>query len=97
MAKKKQPTHSLTPAQKEELMRSIGLVAALFSKFLLQNSGCEVDFRINGEDISDIEKLHELDITSRLELAVKEERYLDAAKWKKILEMKKPKPPENEK
>jgi len=33
----------------------------------------------------DIEKLHSLDITARIKLAVQEERYEDAAKLKKLL------------
>lgn len=95
MAKKKnkkveienKPT-PLTEEQKQQAARMIGFVAGLFSKFMLKAGGCEVDFKINGEDISDIEKLHGLDITARIELAVKEERYEDAAKLKKLLETK---------
>jgi hypothetical protein len=75
--------------EQQQLARTIGLFSGLVSKFFLQYGGCEVDFKINGEDISDIEKLHELDITERIKLAVKEERYEDAAMLKKLLMNKK--------
>lgn len=78
----------LTEKQKEEVKIILGLVSGLFSKALLKAGGCEVDFKINGEDISDIKQLHRLDITQRIELAVKQERYEDAAKLKKLLETK---------
>ncbi len=69
----------------QQSMRIIGYAAGVFSKFLLKAGGCEVNYKINGEDISDIEKLHSLDITARIKLAVQEERYEDAAKLKKLL------------
>ena len=74
---------------KQRFNRFIGLVAGLFSKMMLEAGGCVVDFNINGENITDIEALTGLDITERLKLAVKEERYEDAAKLKKILDNKK--------
>jgi len=64
----------------------IGFCLGLLSKVLLESASFEVDYKINGEYINDIEKLHCLDITSRVELAIKEERYEDAAKLKKLLE-----------
>lgn len=94
MAKKRQKKeieNTITPMteeEKQQLARTIGLVSGIFSKFMLKLGGCEVDFRINGEDISNIEKLSKLDITQRLKLAVKEERYEDAAQFKKLLENK---------
>jgi hypothetical protein len=75
----------ITEEEKQQAARFIGLIAGIFSKVMLQAGGCEVDFKINGENISDIEKLHGLDITERIKLAVKEERYEDAAKLKKLL------------
>jgi hypothetical protein len=76
----------LTDEEKQAMMRSIGLAAAFISKFLLEKTGCHVDYKINGEEISHIEKLHALDITERIKLAVKEERYEDAANLKKLLD-----------
>mgnify|MGYP001581892575 CR=1 FL=1 len=95
MAKKKNKKQELekvapkmTEEQRQQFNRTLGFLAAVFAKVLLKAGGCEVDFKINGEDINDIEKLHSLDITARIELAVKEERYEDAAKLKKLLETK---------
>jgi hypothetical protein len=85
MAKKQT---SLTVEQKQQLLRMVGLAAGIFSKAILEATGCEVDYKINGENISDIEKLHGLDITERIKLAVSEERYEDAARLKRLLEIK---------
>lgn len=78
----------VTKEEQQQAARVIGCIAAIFAKALLRYGQCEVDFKINGEDISDIEKLHGLDVSARIELAVKEERYEDAAKLKKVLEAK---------
>jgi hypothetical protein len=66
----------------------IGFFGAIFSKAFLEAGGCEVDFKINGEPLGDLEKLHALDISERIKLAVAEERYEDAAKLKKLLNSK---------
>jgi hypothetical protein len=71
--------------QQQQTSRMIGLFAAIVSKAFLEHGGCEVDFKINGERIQDIEKLHALDISERIKLAVLEERYEDAAKLQKLL------------
>jgi len=76
----------LTEDQKKMNARIIGLFAGIMSKALLQYGGCEVDYKINGEDIDNLQKLQELEIRKRIELAVKEERYEDAAKLKRLLE-----------
>lgn len=81
----KKPVSRLTPEQMQQLARGLGLLSGLISRFFLQYGGCEVDFKINGEDISDIQKLHKLDIEERIKLAVTEERYEDAAMLKKLL------------
>lgn len=78
----------MTPEQREAMFRIFGLGFALLGKALLKEGGCVVDFKINGEDISDIEKLHKLDITEKIELAIREERYEDAGKLKKLLDKK---------
>lgn len=78
----------MTPEEKQAFARSLGLVLGIFSKVLLKIGGCHVDYKINGENIDDIEKLHGLDISARLELAIKEERYEDAAQLKKLLDKK---------
>lgn len=73
----------------KQFLKGIGLLAGIFSKALLESQGMIVDYKINGEDISEIEKLQELDISDKIKLAVSEERYEDAANLKKILEQKK--------
>lgn len=80
--------HQLTEAQKQTTLRFAGLILGIFSKALLMAGGCEVDFKINGEDISQLEKLHKMDISERIRLAIQEERYEDAAKLKKLLDSK---------
>lgn len=87
--KNKKNLPKLTEADAKNMLRVLGLVSGLFSKALLEAGGCDVDYRINGESIICIEKLCELDITERIKLAVKEERYLDAANLKKLLDSKK--------
>jgi hypothetical protein len=79
---------NLNDERKKTYMRMLGLFTGLASKAMLQETGLIVDYKINGEDISEIEKLHELDISERLQLAVTEERYDDAANLKKIIEAK---------
>lgn len=73
----------------KQMLKIVGLMAGIFSKSILESQGIIVDYKLNGENISDIEKLHELDISDRIKLAVAEERYEDAANLKKILEQKK--------
>lgn len=75
-----------TEEEKQEMCRWIGLFAGLFAKQFLEMGGCEVNFKINGEDICDIEKMCKMDITARIKLAVQEERYEDASNLKKFLE-----------
>lgn len=78
--------------QIQHVSRVFGLFAGLVSKALLERGGCVVDYKINGEDITDIEKLHELDLSERIKLAVKEDRYEDAMNLKKILDGMKDEP-----
>lgn len=73
----------------KQMLKIVGLMAGIFSKSILESQGIVVDYKLNGENIRDIEKLHELDISDRIKLAVAEERYEDAANLKKILEQKK--------
>lgn len=74
--------------QQEQALKVLGVFAGLVSKVLLESAGMIVDYKINGENISDIEKLHKLDISERIKLAVKEERYEDAANLQKLLKSK---------
>lgn len=69
-------------------LRFIGLVLGIISKALLEEGGCVVDYKINGEDITAIEKLECMEISERIKLAVQEERYEDVANLKKILQEK---------
>ncbi len=66
-------------AAAREAMRTFGLLSGVFSKVLLEMGGCEVDYKINGENIEDIKELQAFDIKERMELAVKEMRFEDAA------------------
>lgn len=78
--------------QYKQNIRIGGFLLGIMSKVLLERSGLIVDYKINGENITDIEKLHELDISERIKLAVKEERYEDAMNLKKILDNMKNEP-----
>lgn len=78
--------HACSEEQYKSNIRIGGFLLGLMSKVMLERSGLIVDYRINGEDITEIEKLHELDISERIKLAVKEERYEDAMNLKKILD-----------
>ena len=79
----------LTTKEKQELFyTNIGIVASFFGKIFLEASGHIVHLNINGEDMFDIENLHYLDLSERIKLAVKEERYDDAHKLKKLLDSK---------
>jgi hypothetical protein len=74
-----------TEEERSLLKNTLGIVFGLMSKAILQEQGFEVNYKINGEDISFIDKLSGLDLTERLNLAVREERYEDAAVLKKML------------
>lgn len=76
-------------SQKEQMKQAaiaMGLLAGMFSKFILKSQGFDVNYKINGENIDDIKSLSELDISQRIKLAVSEERYEDAAVLKKLVE-----------
>lgn len=77
-----------TEEEIKDFARMGGFFLGLLSKTLLESTGCIVDYKINGELITDIEKLHGLDISEKIKLAVKEERYEDAANLKKLLTKK---------
>ncbi|MDD5358361.1 MAG: hypothetical protein PHX80_04390 [Candidatus Nanoarchaeia archaeon] len=85
--KNKPEESELTPGQKEA-MNFVGYICGLFSKFLLEANGYHCDYKINGERIEDIEKLSDITIAEKLQLAIKEERYEDAAYLKRALQMK---------
>ena len=70
---------------KQDFIRSMGLLAGHFSKGLLEGAGCQVNYIINGEDIAFIKDLDEIGIKERITLALKDERYEDAAALKKLL------------
>ena len=78
----------MTKEEKEALSKAASLFFGLVSKAFLEFAGCHVDYKINGEEITNIEKLQALDISDRIKLAIREERYEDAAKFKKILDAK---------
>jgi hypothetical protein len=78
----------LTEEQQTHMLKMFGFIAGHFSKVILAANGYDVNYKINGEDISDIKGLQVMDIQQRIGLAVKEERYEDAAKLKKLLNNK---------
>jgi hypothetical protein len=90
---KKSAFSRLTPEDQKKAIKGatilIGHAAGLFSKFLLESEGFNVDYKINGENIEDIEKFSVLTIQQKLELAIKEERYSDCVVLKKIIDSKK--------
>jgi hypothetical protein len=81
-----QITRKLSQQEIDQFFKFVGVISGMFSKFLLESTGCIVDYKINGEDITEIQKLDSPDIAERIQLAVKEERYEDAAKLKQLLE-----------
>ncbi len=85
--KNKPEKSELTPEQ-NEFMKFAGYICGLFSKFILEASGYHCDYKINGERIEDIEKLSDITIAEKLQLAINEERYEDAAYLKRVLQMK---------
>ncbi|MEK6882773.1 MAG: hypothetical protein AABY22_24330 [Nanoarchaeota archaeon] len=86
--KDKKPYVPLTKEQQEAGFRMLGFFASLFGKVMLEAGGCVVDFKINGENITDIEKLQGMEISAKLKLAIEEERYEDAVKLRDILKLK---------
>lgn len=80
--------HLFSPNGKQEWLRIFGFMAGIASKQLLEAGGCEVNYRINGEDISNIRKLAAADLELRLELAIKDQRYEDAAVLRDIMQHK---------
>ncbi len=84
--KKENNKLELTDKERQlQFQRILGLGLGLLSKALLEMSGMEVNYTINGEGIDYLKKLLPLDVQERIDLAVKEERYEDAAKLKKLL------------
>jgi len=85
----KQEIIKMSAEDRQKFIRAIGLAFSLIGQALLKSQGIETNFKINGEDIEDIEKLMAMDISDRIALAVKEERYEDAFKLKQLLDKKK--------
>jgi hypothetical protein len=80
--------NNLTEQERHDFFKFVGLIAGLFSKFLLEGEGLVVNYKINGENINNIKKMTCMDISERLNLAVAEERYEDAARLKRLLDLK---------
>jgi hypothetical protein len=80
--------NNLTKQERHDFFKFAGLIAGLFSKFLLEGEGFVINYTINGENISDIQNLEVMDISERIKLAVAEERYEDAARLKRLLDSK---------
>lgn len=75
----------MTEEERKSAFRVFGLFLGLAAKVLLEKGDCEVNFKINGEDITDIEKLSGMDVQSKINLAIAEERYEDAAKLRDVM------------
>lgn len=80
--------NKINEKQKKELDKLFGMILGKASKVMLEKSGMNVNYQVNGEDISDIKKLNEMDLKQKIDLAIKEERYEDAQKLKNILDSK---------
>lgn len=78
----------MTNQEKGFIIALGGIALGVVSKILLDSSGYDLHNYINGESLFDLKNMSRQDITERLKLAVKEERYSDAAEFKKILESK---------
>jgi hypothetical protein len=90
MTKKRQRMPDLSKKEDRDLfIKMIGIGLGFVSKMILESYGFRCDYKINGEMIQDIQKLRELDISERIQLSIREERYEDAAVLKKILDAKK--------
>jgi len=84
--------YNLSKKEKDAFYGLFGLMLGLASRHLLTEVGMDVDYKINGEPIEDIQKLGYVDLDTRLKLAIEEERYEDAAKLKKLIDLKKKNP-----
>lgn len=87
---KQKPKHfsNVTSEQRKAFAIGMGLIAAMFSKVILESEGFIVDYKINGIPISEIKQLEALGIEEEIKLAIKEERFKDAAKLKIIRDEK---------
>ena len=77
-------------SQSEEFkaaMKSIGLNLGQLSKTILETNDVKVDYSINGQSVDEVTNLNELSISDKIQLALAEERYEDAAELNKILKM----------
>lgn len=66
-------------------MSMFGSMLGLASKQILKEMGHDVDFKINGEDISTLKYLAPPDLEERIKRAISEERYEDAAKLRDLI------------
>jgi hypothetical protein len=78
----------MTEEKKQNAKIIFGLISSAFGKMLLESNGFTCDYRINGERIEDIHRLDAPSLKERIQLAVKDERYEDAARLKKLLDSK---------
>lgn len=81
--------NGLSEEDQKRIVTFIGYATGMFSKFLLEFNGYHVDYKINGEKIEDIKNMQPLDIQQKIQLAISEERYEDAAKLRDIVKSKK--------
>jgi hypothetical protein len=80
---------NLTPEEEKKMFFTFfGYIIGLFSKFLLEELGYVIDYKINGQNIEDIKKLSELNIKEKLDLAIKEERFEDCIILRDIIKAK---------
>jgi hypothetical protein len=69
-------------------MKGMGLSLAQLSKTILEANDVRVNYSINGQSVDEITNLKEHSIAEKIEIALSEERYEDAAELNKILKTK---------
>ena len=77
-----------TAEEIKQTAANLGAVLAVMGMFLLVFTGNDVKLTINGEDVTHLKKQRKAGLKKRLQLAIAEERYEDAAKLKKLIEAK---------
>lgn len=67
----------LSEEERKMMAMSMGLITGLISKFIMEDQGYDVDYKINGIPIDDVDKFNKLGLKEQLSLALKEERFED--------------------
>lgn len=68
--------------RKRSFWNGVAYYSALLSKTIFTRQGYEVDYRVNGEGVRDFRRIAMHDLEQRMRLAVHEQRFLDAARFR---------------